>query len=575
MTTATRPVSRRILCELLTTAQSQLIGERFLRLLRVEVSPERRWVFVDQIVAEDQSESVSPWIAKAIALGILDGRSADDSPINANDTSRVEPPPPVQPSESDELYYPGVFGRSRELGRLREAARRARERTARGDMEAARTLLCDGLRGAQQGGWNIWQGLEEAREAQKVLLSEVGPIEQGMKDLAPLVLAEEREDYWAIARSLMVIFMPHLDLTRRQELYSVVSEHVSHLVRAERKAYSVADELGALIAPTTMTASECLDKWLVSLLDHPNCHMRERASVLLEWMYVHSELAIDPLVDRIASGDLGDGKEIAIGIVYRLVSLKPQVAEQIASLPQFGALRDDPNFLVRFLVKEGLGKTINSSSTAPPNIGMVFSAPDRSRFDLDAAELFELEEGSETKARGWLLHLASPHSVAELRELSDIRRRAYGGPSRSQGYAFEREAVFRALGDVKGETKRKKLLEASLWNPWWPDGDIRLDSFSLIPGIIARIESSDRGSAFAAGDHTVLHCLEFKPPERDGHGLYREVVAVLVCKELFDEPPTFEELWLPISVFDKEAPPYAGSILAMPTDSRLAASSQA
>ena len=67
-----------------------------------------------------------------------------------------------------------------------------------------------------------------------------------------------------------------------------------------------------------------------------------------------------------------------------------------------------------------------------PGIG-VSPLTEQVTFSFSAAHLLELEEGSEARAQARGDNLASPLSVAELRELSDIRRRAFGGPSRQEG----------------------------------------------------------------------------------------------------------------------------------------------
>ena len=191
-------------------------------------------------------------------------------------------------------------------------------------------------------------------------------------------------------------------------------------------------------------------------------------------------------------------------------------------------------------------------------------------FSFNATDLLELEEGSEARAQGSARDLASPLSVAEFRELSDIRRRAFGGPSRPGGCGFEREAVFRALGNVREPTRKKKLLDASLWNPWWPDGDLRLNRSFLIPEIVTRIESSEWRTAFEHGDETVLHCMEVRPPEGDSPSDWREVIAVLVCKEFFERPPDPGGRCQRVSVFDREPPPGMGSILVLSSEPAVA-----
>ena len=69
--------------------------------------------------------------------------------------------------------------------------------------------------------------------------------------------------------------------------------------------------------------------------------MQHRAASVLEWLSLHSEFSIPALVDRIASGPPGDGREIAVGILHRLVSRRADIAGQVTSSPHFDRLLED------------------------------------------------------------------------------------------------------------------------------------------------------------------------------------------------------------------------------------------
>ena len=564
----------RILSSLLRTDRSEMIGERFLRLLRVDVSPEHRRHFVENIQARDRDGIMQPWLEKAAALGIIDQLlepASHSDPAAALSSNVTIPDQATERDPEEEPYLAGVFGRTQSLAKLRGAVTQAHKRMGRGDKESARSLLRDGLLAAQAGGWSIWHGSSEADAARSLLVSELGPVEQGVSDLAALILAEEHEGFWRIAQSLLNTVMPHLVPDRRHELHSVVMEHVEHLVRPERKAYSVERELEPLKAPIPpLTPTQCYEKWIVSLLDHPNCHMRDRTALLIEWMIANSEISVGPLIERTTSDIIGDGKEVALGILHRVLSKQPGIVEHIESHPRFESLLRDPNFLVRFLVEDVLGKPSQAGSEATEGGGLEALGHDEHDFCPEIASLIGPDQDTLTNARGWLFRTSPSLPIAELRELEDFRRMAYGGPLRHQGLAIEREAAYRALGGSKGEGNQDAILSASLWNPWWPDGDVRLDAPALIPGIVSMIQRSELEAAFAIGESTILHCYEIVPPDGDESALFREVVAVLVCKELLDKPPAPEKFWQSISVFDKEAPPYPGSILAMPTECAVA-----
>ena len=434
-----------ILSSLLGTDRSEMIGERFLRLLRADVSPESRSHFVENIQARDRDGIVQPWLEKAAALGIigdLPEPASHSDLVAAQSSNATIPDQATETAPAEELYLAGVFGRAQALAELREAVTLAYKRMGRGDKESARSLLRDGLRVAQAGGWSIWHGSAEANAARSLLVSELGPVEQGISDLAALILTEEHEGLWRIAQSLLKTVMPHLVPDRRHELHSVVMEHVEHLVRPERNAYPVDRELEPLREPIPpLTPIQCCEKWLVSLLDHPNCHMRDRTALLIEWMSTHSEISVGPLIERITSDIIGDGKEVAIGILHRLLSKQPGIAEHIESHPRFESLLRDPNFLVRFLVEDVLGKPSQACSEVSAGGTLESLGPDENDFCLEIASLVGLDQGTLANARGWLHRISPSLPVPELRELEDLRRTAYGAPLCHRGLAIEREAV--------------------------------------------------------------------------------------------------------------------------------------
>ena len=289
--------------------------------------------------------------------------------------------------------------------------------------------------------------------------------------------------------------------------------------------------------------------------------MRERAADVLEWLCREGEVDLGLLTKRVASGALGEGREITVGILHRLVAHDFERAQSIISSKAFPLLRTDPSFQVRYLVEKVLGEAWRPDVTMAPPIAEPAPPSHPVHWSFDASPLFGLQEGSGVRAAWWANELCKPLSPAEVRALSDIRRYAFDGPAPSRGHAFERESIFRALADVSGDSERTLAL-ALQWNPMWPDSDLHLGWSPITPPLLRRIEEDELQEAFVLGDQTILHCFEMEPPKGDDPLITTEVAAVLVSQEYFMGNVDWENLWEPLEVHGGEATTLKSTILA-------------
>ena len=230
-------------------------------------------------------------------------------------------------------------------------------------------------------------------------------------------------------------------------------------MRAEYKYLSVVEELNELPAALgPVSSNQCLDRLLLSLIDHSNICMRKRAADVIEWLTRVSEISPQMLVNHISQNAFCEGREIAIGILHRLVLHAPSRIEQIVACDGFERLTRTNNFLVRFLIEE-MGRTWERSAAIPAAVSSSQTA--LFEWSFDAASLLDLQEGSCAMAVRSVAELCAPLSPAEIRELIDIRLRAFAAPHPFQGYGFEREAIFRALANVSDASARRAVVSAS------------------------------------------------------------------------------------------------------------------
>jgi hypothetical protein len=498
-----------LFCGLLSTGAADAIGERFVRLLSAEVEPKRREQFFRQIGECGNGNVATPWLQAVRERGVpVPTEDAPAGPPGAEETPAASESAPAGGDEGGggkkpelELYLPGLFGRKKALLPLKEAPQKALARIARDDFATARKTLVKALQEAQQGDWDVWEGHSDADTALGLLFARCGPLETVLGALAPLVLAEKHASSWRVAEKITLAAVRQLGADGRRGLFAVLAEHVEYLVRAERANFNVTEELDEL--PTTVSpisADECLDALLLSLLDHPSGHMRQRAADVIEWLARQSAFGLCSLVEHAVRDGPPDGREIAIGILHRLALQDPSRVAQIAACAEFDRLTKTNSFLARYLVEE-MGRTWEGSAGGNPGAALPSEAPPY-EWSFDAGSLLDTFEGGRERSLACLTDLCAPLLPAEVKELSYIRRRAFCLPAPGEGYAFEREAIFRALAGVSSTSERGALLSFVAWNPLWPDAELRPGRSALAPRIFSALESGSAESAFVVGDNT-------------------------------------------------------------------------
>jgi hypothetical protein len=472
-------------------------------------------------------------------------------------------PNPVGVARGDqsdfELYLPGLFGRSKALIPLQGVAHDANKRLARDDVGSARKMLVKALQEAQRGDWDIWEGRSDANAAFGLLFSRCGPVGEVLRAIAGLVMAENHASSWRVAERVLLAAVNHLDGGSRRDLFAVLVEHVEHLIRAERAQLSVAEEIEDLptqISP--LSGDECLDELLVSLIDHPNWYMRARAADVIELLARSSVVHPQLLIDHILKTGPREGREVAVGLLHRFVSLDPSRAGEVAACSGFDRLAQVDGFLARFIVEECGGTWQGAPSTPVP----AAAPPEAYRWSEGAARLLRSHPGARAEAARLVEDLCAPMSAAEVKELTEIRMRAFGLPEPPDGYAFEREAIFRALAGIQGASERQGVLTCVVWNPMWPDADLRLGWSPVADTIHSALEADTPRSAFVVADKTILHCVEFAPPESGGEYTITEVVSVLVPDAFFNDDLDYGNIWEGRSVRARGAPAITESILA-------------
>jgi hypothetical protein len=527
--------------ELLESNDSEVIQKRFLTLLRHEISPDRRVWFAREILASQKESAIKPLLDRVFAQGIID---SDDFAHSDEEICHVPIPsrtPELEtPAESEnDMQLPGVFGSRQSLRDLESSLVAANERLQRLDKVVAKRLVISSLREVQKSGWNIWSNDELVDLAFRMLF-EIGPSDTIFSEFEELVLSEEHQSDWLIARVLLIRIMKLLGTDERRELFGVIADHISSILKPEQSEYSVSDESKSFKEPIPeLTADACIESLLIALLDHPNCEMRKRTALIVSWLLASSNVSPSRLINRICSQNLDYGKEIAIGLLEKFLADQSVQLSDLATATQLLTLGRDPNPLVVNLMGGSAG-----SDGANAN-DFTSDTDDRAvAWSFEASRRFRMNQDWESHAKRTFASLCAPFSTSELLELNKGRRMAFGFRRWLQGMGIEREAIYRTWAATKDSTSFDRLSDTTLWNPHWPDISLDLDSHMICDEVIEKIENEEADTAFIIGDYTLLHAFEENSLPENEHLSTKEITAVLVFKGIFDGNLDWGKLWL-------------------------------
>ena len=165
--------------------------------------------------------------------------------------------------------------------------------------------------------------------------------------------------------------------------------------------------------------------------------------------------------------------------------------------------------------------------------------------------------------------MCSP-APAVVRELNNIRLKAFGGPQPFRGFGFERDAIFYALSEVKDPEARRRILEEAYWNPLWPDADLSLDWSPVGESVLSGIESNEVRAVFDRGDKTLLHFVECEPAQGDRSINVTEAVAVMIAAGPLDAELDVDDLWELRSAFEAEPAAVTASVILRPQEPAIA-----
>lgn len=524
--------------ELLATEDGERIGARLIRLLRADFHPSKRTPFVTAMRSTDSRGTASRWMSEAEALGILDPKTATESGKAPFVDGGDRPTPTHQATRgdsdesNDELLLPGTFGRRAGVRALKEHLGRGREQLAVGNKAGARQSFVRGLEAAQVAGWGIWTMSDDSRRALDALLRETGGVAAAISVLCSLIMNEEYAADWSIAQSLIESGLPALPREARAEVLSIVIGHFRCVLRPEYEQGDAKYETALLVA----------------LLDHPNQYARGRAADIIMWLAQQGPDAFDisRLQRRVVSTEIGYGRELAAGMLHGLSLTCPHALDEaLLERALISQMLSDSNFIVRYAA-DGIAQRMGIASDSDDREAVAAVTPDDSssvaedrswtwQRDTDAILKIDGNDDSRRGARRWLESLCADESPEHAMALWKVRRAGFGC-HRSERWStpWEREAAFRAVHNINSAEERERLAEEAMWNPMWPDGQLRMDWRPLSDRLRDRLVRCEYEGCFVVNGKILLHYLELVKDDRQETMKIFEAVAFLVPSVFFN-----------------------------------------
>lgn len=505
---------------LLQSQAGASFSDRFLRLLRMDVAPDRRQQLCEELVeCKGSAFVVHELLNRAVALGMI-------KPFAKSTNSKTDPAPINH--DGDELFLPGTFGKRSAREELQNSHDEAIKLIGRRQGTLARRKLVAGLLAYQLDGWSVWLGSELGQSSLDLLFS-AGSLEETTKAILPLIVNEKFCLDWQLASCLAQRASESMSNSERKAAGLVFTAHLRTILLPELNHIPVSETEKSVVIPDLAKLEDCIDFLLINLLDHPDEYFRARVADVIRWLTTSGSFSLEMLESRAQSLPHSWGRELATGILQNVRN--PGLLNSTPCQPPSSEVVE-----LNLLVAKSLGL-----SNPPSQPTAQASEEPLEPWLLPIGRLLFGDPELIASANAELTKVCSPLKPPISRELYEVSRRALGQPSTLKGTPQEREALFRVASRLD-EAKQREVIESlASWNPKWPHDllDVGI-SESLIDVAVANVKGSVQ-QPFLFANGTLLHAVEIiaEPSRRISQ---QELIAFFVKYGRDLSPPRLDQL---------------------------------
>ncbi|MCX6846960.1 MAG: hypothetical protein NTU84_10490 [Verrucomicrobia bacterium] len=318
-------------------------------------------------------------------------------------------------------------------------------------------------------------------------------------------------------------------------------EHVRCIVEPEAGLRPITHETDSFHPFEGFSLDEKFDEFLLQLLEHPNQYMRSRVASVIFWLAQNGGLGIESIFRYVIVPGPRYGREIGTGVLHALFLSDETRFQGLAEIiPYVSRMLSDASFAVRHGGRE-IARIIGVSSASTGPAPLPTPKPElnteRDWADEETAILKCSDSKSAARQAEQVLEEICEECTPEETFSLWKTRQAGFGCSRVDFFStpWEREAVFRAVGDVQDVARHNSLLECLMYNPFWPEASFPSTQQFSAKQFLERLAASDFTRAFMEGpEKIILHFHEVRHDPSTRSTINVEAISFLKVPMFFN-----------------------------------------
>ncbi len=290
----------------------------------------------------------------ASLIGLLKRTAHKPEPESTSLPSHIE--------QEEFTGFPGT-GRHSTYRRMQTVLQQVADEDAMENYHRASTLLKEYVDELTREGWDVWAAENYSRDMGRLMTGLVVHAQAGAQLVQALDTSINNSSYWSVANRLIKWGSSKLETVEREQLISVVGEHLQLLTQASEQNQQKYGWLADL--PVASSIDVAMIDLLVWHLQHPDESWRDRAETeLMRLTRYLPGLVITALLEVAIGPFVGSANQKAASLLPQLVQSQPAVyAELLATRPDLISLISEQRHV---LIKHYLIETLSKISSISP-----------------------------------------------------------------------------------------------------------------------------------------------------------------------------------------------------------------
>lgn len=249
----------------------------------------------------------------------------------------------------EELLMPGTFGTTDSIQDAKKALSKAERHLRRHNKSDAQKEAIVGLENIQSGGWSIWfDQMEDASEAEQILLKTTESASELVKLYSPLILNERHAARWQIANHMIGWIAASANQGEKSALVRLAIEHTEIMVGStdvQTQSFEFLEDA------KEVETSSCLIQLILHTMDHPTWLRREKAAEMVLWLLRNHSKYIPIFGPKAFSMDSNNHPDVLCGVFDQLSnSDSERLWEQLAPALDFENIKQNCKHVGRLSV---------------------------------------------------------------------------------------------------------------------------------------------------------------------------------------------------------------------------------